>query len=39
MTNPIEIVEYISSQFSTGSLAGKHVLLTAGSIDEKKLTQ
>ena len=28
MTNPIEIVEYISSQFSTGSLAGKHVLLT-----------
>lgn len=35
MTNPIEIVEYISSQFSTGSLAGKHVLLTAGPTREK----
>lgn len=35
MTNPTEIVKYISKQFSTGSLAGQHTLITAGPTREQ----
>ena len=35
MTNPIEIVKYISQQFLTGSLAGQHTLITAGPTREQ----